>query len=190
MRDEAAATSGRCCSPPRAPSRCCGRPCRSPTWSRPPESTYYAPATPGLVAPAATYTTPVTVSNPTLTTWTADRLGAVLPLGASRTATRGQPTATNQVGHAAAAGHLRRARPSTSPRRSRRRRRRPTATSAPTTCSGGSCATRSTGQWLSATSGIAPLQQRAAVEEPTSDQLGLEKFYAYAGQEHRRRRHR
>ena len=40
---------------------------------------------------------------------------------------------------------------------------------------------KTTGQWLSTTDGIAPLDQQVAVEEPTSDQLGLEKFYAYAG---------
>src|SRR6266508_3163638 len=40
---------------------------------------------------------------------------------------------------------------------------------------------KTTGQWLSATSGIASLDQSVAVEEPTSDQLGVEKFYPYSG---------
>lgn len=38
-----------------------------------------------------------------------------------------------------------------------------------------------TGQWLSAAEGIGPLDQNVVVEDPTSDQLGLEKFYQYAG---------
>ena len=38
------------------------------------------------------------------------------------------------------------------------------------------------GSWLSAGTGAIPaLKQNVAVEEPTSDQLGLEKFYSYAG---------
>ncbi len=40
---------------------------------------------------------------------------------------------------------------------------------------------KTTGQWLSTVAGIAPLSQNVAVEDPTSDQLGLEKFYQYAG---------
>jgi RHS repeat-associated protein len=40
---------------------------------------------------------------------------------------------------------------------------------------------KTTGKWLSQTSGIEPLDQDVAVEDPTSDQLGLEKFYHYAG---------
>jgi RHS repeat-associated protein len=38
-----------------------------------------------------------------------------------------------------------------------------------------------TGQWLSQSAGIEPLDQGVAVEHPTSDQLGLEKFYQYTG---------
>ncbi|TCM48856.1 DNRLRE domain-containing protein [Kribbella sp. VKM Ac-2568] len=39
-----------------------------------------------------------------------------------------------------------------------------------------------TGAWLSKTTGgVGTLDQNAAVEDPTSDQLGLEKFYQYAG---------
>ncbi|GAA4509144.1 hypothetical protein GCM10023191_069920 [Actinoallomurus oryzae] len=40
---------------------------------------------------------------------------------------------------------------------------------------------KTTGQSLPASDGIASLDQAVAVEEPTSDQLGLEKFYQYAG---------
>ncbi|WP_410677115.1 polymorphic toxin-type HINT domain-containing protein [Amycolatopsis sp. cmx-4-68] len=38
-----------------------------------------------------------------------------------------------------------------------------------------------TGKWLSASDGVAPLSQRVTTEDPTSDQLGLEKFYEYSG---------
>ncbi|GGM19757.1 DNRLRE domain-containing protein [Micromonospora yangpuensis] len=41
---------------------------------------------------------------------------------------------------------------------------------------------RTTGQWLSQVWGIAPLAQNVTVEDPTSDQLGLEKFYQYTGE--------
>ncbi|MFF9243971.1 DNRLRE domain-containing protein [Streptomyces sp. NPDC014776] len=37
------------------------------------------------------------------------------------------------------------------------------------------------GTWLSATDGIAPLAQNVRTEDPTSDQLGMEDFYSYAG---------
>jgi hypothetical protein len=41
---------------------------------------------------------------------------------------------------------------------------------------------KTTGQWLSASHGIEALDQDVVVEDPTSDQLGLEKFYQYTGQ--------
>ncbi|MGW0998330.1 golvesin C-terminal-like domain-containing protein [Streptomyces sp. NPDC002523] len=37
------------------------------------------------------------------------------------------------------------------------------------------------GTWLSATESIPPLAQNVRTEDPTSNQLGLEKFYSYAG---------
>ncbi|MEU8286703.1 DNRLRE domain-containing protein [Micromonospora sp. NPDC048905] len=40
---------------------------------------------------------------------------------------------------------------------------------------------KNSGQWLSEGTQIQPLDQAVAVEDPTSDQLGLEKFYQYAG---------
>ena len=36
-----------------------------------------------------------------------------------------------------------------------------------------------TGQWLSTSDGIGPLDQPVTVEDPTSDQLGVERFYQY-----------
>ncbi|MFI5839644.1 DNRLRE domain-containing protein [Catenuloplanes sp. NPDC051500] len=41
---------------------------------------------------------------------------------------------------------------------------------------------KTTGQWLSQVWQIPPLAQRITVEDPTSDQLGLEKFYQYTGE--------
>ena len=41
---------------------------------------------------------------------------------------------------------------------------------------------KTTGQWLSQIWEIPPLAQPITVEDPTSDQLGLEKFYQYTGQ--------
>ncbi|XCW06533.1 DNRLRE domain-containing protein [Streptomyces sp. HUAS MG47] len=40
---------------------------------------------------------------------------------------------------------------------------------------------KTTGTWISSTSGIPGLKQNVAVEDPTSNQLGMEKFYAYTG---------
>ena len=40
---------------------------------------------------------------------------------------------------------------------------------------------RQRGRWLSDTDGVPPLDQPVTVEHPTSDQLGLEKFYQYSG---------
>ncbi|MEV5969664.1 DNRLRE domain-containing protein [Streptomyces sp. NPDC051921] len=40
---------------------------------------------------------------------------------------------------------------------------------------------KTAGTWTSGTSGIPGLQQNVAVEDPTSNQLGMEKFYVYSG---------
>ncbi|MFF8377839.1 RHS repeat-associated core domain-containing protein, partial [Streptomyces sp. NPDC015661] len=40
---------------------------------------------------------------------------------------------------------------------------------------------KTTGTWISGTSGIPGLAQNVAVEDPTSNQLGMEKFYSYTG---------
>ncbi|MEJ3749690.1 DNRLRE domain-containing protein [Actinomycetes bacterium KLBMP 9797] len=41
---------------------------------------------------------------------------------------------------------------------------------------------KTTGQWFSQVWEVPPLAQRITVEDPTSDQLGLEKFYQYTGE--------
>ncbi|MFG2334775.1 DNA/RNA non-specific endonuclease, partial [Streptomyces sp. NPDC048604] len=40
---------------------------------------------------------------------------------------------------------------------------------------------KTTGTWVSGSSGIPGLKQNVAVEDPTSNQLGMEKFYSYTG---------
>jgi RHS repeat-associated protein len=156
------------------------RPTLEVTYLEPtPASTYHAPASPDLVAPAASYTTPLTISNPTLSTWTvagwelsyhwlrpdgteisnpANQVATALPEDISPGETVDLTAALNTPAGSADGNkrsdyllqwELR---------------------------------NKATGQWLSDITGIAPLQQRAAVEEPTSDQIGLEKFYAYTGQ--------
>jgi RHS repeat-associated protein len=141
-------------------------------------STYYAPANLTLVAPAGTYTTPVTLSNPTTTTWTPAGWELsyhwVRPDGTEVSAPSNQvatplpedisPGETVDV---------------------------TAQVKTPASSADGNKRTdyllrwelrnKATGQWLSATNGIAPLEQRTAVEEPTSDQIGLEKFYSYVG---------
>ncbi|NUT20964.1 MAG: DNRLRE domain-containing protein [Hamadaea sp.] len=141
------------------------------------ESTYYAPGTAGLMAPASSYPVTVSVSNPTTTSWTAANWELsyhwTLPDGTDVTTSGNQ--ATTALPRDIAAGS--------------------TADVAATVKTPASSDAnkrtdyvlkwelhnKTTGQWLSATAGIAPLDQKVAVEEPTSDQLGLEKFYAYAG---------
>ncbi|MEV0427822.1 DNRLRE domain-containing protein [Micromonospora sp. NPDC050495] len=144
-----------------------------------PESTYYAARTPTNLAPASAYTAPVSVSNPTQAAWkTTDwELGyqwtradgsavtdvaaqALTPLPADIPA-GGTVDLTAQV-------------------------RTPASTDE------GNKRTdyvlnwqlhnKLTGQWLSEIApALKPLPQNVAVVEPTSDQLGLEKFYSYAG---------
>ncbi|MCP2323432.1 RHS repeat-associated protein [Hamadaea flava] len=142
------------------------------------ESTYYAPATAGLMTPASTYPVTVSVSNPTGVAWSAANWELsyhwTLPDGTDVT------TSGNQVATAL-------------PRDITAGSTADVAATVKTPASSDPANKRTdyvlrwelhnktTGQWLSASNGIAPLDQKVAVEEPTSDQLGLEKFYAYTG---------
>ncbi|MGN9892070.1 golvesin C-terminal-like domain-containing protein [Micromonospora sp. L31] len=146
------------------------------------ESTYYAASTPQTLTPNATYTLPVTVSNPTLAPWnTTDwelsydwkRYGAsgVLedlpddsyelrtPLPANVLAGR-TVDITAQV--------------KTPPSSTDGNKRTEYVLS-------WDLRSKLDGRKLSDTGPIKGLPQNVAVEEPTSDQLGLEKFYSYAG---------
>lgn len=142
------------------------------------ESTYYAPTTPGQSAPATAHTVPVTVSNPTQAPWNATDW----ELSYKWTRADGSPAtdASNQVATAL-------------PRDIGAGETVDIAAQVRTPASTveGNKRTdyvlkwelhnKGTGKWLSETTPIQPLAQNVAVVEPTSDQLGLEKFYSYAG---------
>jgi YD repeat-containing protein len=178
MRDEAVATQRAMLLSSEAAEPML-RPTLQVTYLEPtPASTYYAPYTPARMIPGDIYPVTVSVSNPTTSAWAAANWELsyhwTLPDGTDVT------TGGNQV-----------------------------ATALPTDIAPGATAdvaatvktpiqsaagnkrsdymlkwelhNKTTGQWLSAVSGIASLDQNVAVEDPTSDQLGLEKFYAYAG---------
>ncbi|WP_154937200.1 DNRLRE domain-containing protein [Micromonospora palomenae] len=143
------------------------------------ESTYYAASTPKLTTPNATYTVPVTVSNPTLAPWNI----ADWELSYDWMRPDGVNDATDD------SFELKTPLPKDIP---------PGGTvditalvKTPPPSLDGNKRTDYVLQWdlrrkldgkrLSATSMIRHLPQNVAVEEPTSDQLGLEKFYSYAG---------
>ncbi|MCO1597713.1 DNRLRE domain-containing protein [Micromonospora sp. RHAY321] len=143
-----------------------------------PESTYYAAKTPTNVAPASTYTAPVSVSNPTQATWkTTD-----WELAYQWTRANGEPV---NDANATVATPL----PADIPAGGTVDLTAQVKTPASTT--EGNQRTdyvlrwqlrnKLTQQWLSDLAPIAALPQNVAVVEPTSDQLGLEKFYSYAG---------
>ncbi|MFU8874456.1 DNRLRE domain-containing protein [Micromonospora sp. SL4-19] len=144
------------------------------------ESTYYAASTPTVASTNATLTVPVTLSNPTLTAWnpTDWELGydwkradgttdgadpsfeVVTPLPKSVPA-GGTVDVTAQV--------------KTPPSSTEGNKRTDYVLK-------WDLRDKRTGKKLSeAVPAIQPLPQNVAVEEPTSDQLGLEKFYSYAG---------
>ncbi|NUP15658.1 MAG: DNRLRE domain-containing protein [Streptomyces sp.] len=143
------------------------------------DSTYYAPKTPARMTPNSAYTVEFTLTNTTDATWTAaDKVLSytwALPDGTDRT------TGGNQVQTAlpedVAPGE--------------------TVTlqaqvKTPINSDNGNKRTdhvltwdlfdKTAGTWLSAgTGGIPGLKQNVAVEDPTSNTLGLEKFYSYTG---------
>ncbi|WP_433364291.1 DNRLRE domain-containing protein [Actinoplanes sp. CA-142083] len=139
-------------------------------------STYYAPDTPGRMIPNDQYLVPVTLTNTTGSIWSpadwaltyhwqkqdgtevaATRIETPLP---SAQAPGGVVTvnATVQAPDSGRDGD----------------RREPYVLK-------WELRNKTTGQWLSQTAQIEPLDLSVAVEDPTSDQLGLEKFYKYAG---------
>ncbi|MEU4770963.1 DNRLRE domain-containing protein [Micromonospora sp. NPDC023644] len=142
------------------------------------ESTYHAPSTPHQLAPASTYTVPVTVSNPT---------------GAAFAATEWELTyqwkRADGLPVSDAAIHVATPLPAAVPIAGTVDVNAQVKTPPPST--EGNKRTdyvldwelrnKVTGKKLSETTAIKALPQNIAVEEPTSDQLGLEKFYSYAG---------
>ncbi|MFF7339109.1 DNRLRE domain-containing protein [Streptomyces sp. NPDC008163] len=142
------------------------------------ENTYYAPQTPARMTPNSTYTVDMTVTNTTNAAWAAgERVLSYtwkLPDGTDMT------TGGNQVKTAI---------PALLPGQSATVRAK---VNTPINSDSGSHRTEyvlgwdtqkvSDGSWLSAgTGGIPSLKQNVAVEDPTSNTLGLEKFYTYTG---------
>ncbi|WP_158074084.1 golvesin C-terminal-like domain-containing protein [Micromonospora sp. CB01531] len=143
-----------------------------------PESTYYAAKTPTNLAPAATYTTPVSVSNPTQAAWkTTD-----WELAYQWTRANGEPV--DEPG-AVVATPLPADIPAGGTVDLTARVKTPASTTEGNKRTdyvlNWELRNKLTGQGLSKTAPIGPLAQNVAVVEPTSDQLGLEKFYSYAG---------
>ncbi|MEU4428529.1 DNRLRE domain-containing protein, partial [Actinoplanes sp. NPDC024001] len=140
-----------------------------------PESTYYAPQLPEGAPPATTFTTPVSVSNPTPTAWKA----ADWQLSYKWAWANGEPVSGSQAVTALPAdvpsgGTVDLTATVTTPPSTTDRNKKTDYTIS------WELRNRTTGQTLTQAAGIAPLAQKVAVVEPTSDQLGLEKFYNYA----------
>ncbi|MFE7243950.1 DNRLRE domain-containing protein [Streptomyces sp. NPDC057580] len=142
------------------------------------EDTYYAPQTPARMTPNSTYTVDFTVTNTTAAAWAAGERELSytwkLPDGTDVT------TGGNQ---------LKTAIPALLPGKSATIKAK---VQTPINSDNGSKRTDhvlgwdvrkiSDGSWLSAgTGGIPTLKQNVAVEDPTSNDLGLEKFYSYTG---------
>ncbi|MGW1028113.1 golvesin C-terminal-like domain-containing protein [Streptomyces sp. NPDC002577] len=142
------------------------------------ESTYYAPKTPARMTPNSTYTVEFTLTNTTNTAWAAGEreLSYTWKLPDGTDVTNGG----NQVSTAI---------PALSPGQSTVLQAQ---VKTPINSDNGNKRTDyvlgwdvrkiSDGSWLSAgTGGIPGLNQNVAVEDPTSNSLGLEKFYSYTG---------
>ncbi|MFD2767079.1 DNRLRE domain-containing protein [Micromonospora eburnea] len=179
MRDEAAQTARAMLLSAEAPEPML-RPTLEVTYlEQTAESTYYAAETPQLLVPDTNYTVPVTVSNPTLATWNPTDWEISYDWKRADGVTDGAdpsfelrtplPASVPPGGTVDVAAQVK----------------------APPSSTEGNKRTdyviewelrnKNTGKKLSETTPIEPLAQRVAVEEPTSDQLGLEKFYSYAG---------
>ncbi|MFE3138450.1 DNRLRE domain-containing protein [Streptomyces scopuliridis] len=142
------------------------------------EDTYYAPTTPARMTPNTTYTVEFTVTNTTASAWAAGERELSytwkLPDGTDVT------TGGNQ---------LKTAIPALLPGKSATIQAQ---VKTPINSDSGNKRSEyilgwdvrkiSDGTWLSAgTGGIPSLKQNVAVEDPTSNSLGLEKFYSYTG---------
>ncbi|WP_262505922.1 DNRLRE domain-containing protein, partial [Streptomyces sp. TRM68367] len=140
--------------------------------------TYYAPTTPSRMTPNSTYTVDFTITNTTSAAWAAGERELSytwkLPDGTDVT------TGGNQLSTAI---------PALSPGESATIQAQ---VATPINSDSGNKRTNyvlgwdirkvSDGSWLSATNtSIQPLKQNVAVEDPTSNTLGLEKFYSYTG---------
>ncbi|MFG3504514.1 DNRLRE domain-containing protein [Streptomyces sp. NPDC047821] len=142
------------------------------------EDTYYAPTTPARMTPNSTYTVEFTVTNTTATAWAAGERELSytwkLPDGTDVT------TGGNQLSTAIPAllpgkSATIQAKVNTAINSDSGNKRREYVL-------GWDVRKIADGTWLSAgTGGIPSLKQNVAIEDPTSNQLGLEKFYSYTG---------
>ncbi|MFE2032040.1 DNRLRE domain-containing protein [Streptomyces scopuliridis] len=142
------------------------------------ESTYYAPGTPARITPNSDHTVEFTLTNTTTSVWKAGTHALsyrwALPDGTDVT------NGGNQLQTALPADLL----PGDSVTVQAKIR-------APINSGSGNKRTEyvltwdvrdtAAGTWLSGTGGIPGLRQNVTVEDPTSDQLGLEKYYSYNG---------
>ncbi|WP_245180421.1 golvesin C-terminal-like domain-containing protein [Streptomyces montanisoli] len=144
-------------------------------------STYYAPSTPARMTPGTTYNVDVTVTNTTNSTWTAadQALSYRWTLPDGTDVTNGGNQIKTPLPQDLSPGE--------------------TATvhaqvKAPTNADSGNPTNARTqytltwdlynktkATWNSASGGVAGLAQDITIEDPTSDTLGLEKFYSYTG---------
>ncbi|MGW0084406.1 golvesin C-terminal-like domain-containing protein [Streptomyces sp. NPDC003393] len=140
--------------------------------------TYYAPQTPSRMTPNSTYTVDFTVTNTTSSAWAAGEreLSYTWQLPDGTDVTTGGNQASTAI-------------PALSPGQSSTVK---ATVKTPINSDSGNKRTDyvlgwdvrkvSDGTWLSAaTTSIQPLKQNVAVEDPTSNTLGLEKFYSYTG---------
>ncbi|MEW2626097.1 DNRLRE domain-containing protein [Streptomyces sp. NPDC048106] len=143
------------------------------------DSTYYAPGTPARMTPNSDYTVDVTLTNTTNATWkTADQVLTYtwkLPDGTDVTGGANQVQTAlpkDVVPGDTVTLHAQVKTPINSDSGNKR-------TDYVLTWD---LYNKTAGTWLSAgTGGIPGLTQNVAVEDPTSDTIGLEKFYAYTG---------
>lgn len=142
------------------------------------ESTYYAPQTPARMTPNTDYTVDFTLTNTTASSWNAaDHVLTykwALPDGTDVT-NGGNQVQTALPGNVApgASANLQ------------------AVVRTPINSDNGNKRTdyvltwdvynKTAGTWTSGTAGIPGLKQNVAVEDPTSNQLGMEKFYVYSG---------
>ncbi|MEU4740444.1 DNRLRE domain-containing protein [Actinosynnema sp. NPDC023658] len=143
------------------------------------EMTYYAPDTPSLrMIPGDEYTVPVSVTNSTTSTWrAADQVLSYrwnLPDGTDAT-TGGNRLETALPADVLPGGTVTVQAKVKTPIQSDAGNKREQFVL------NWDLRNKTTGTWLSATGGVPALAQNVTVEDPTSDQLGLEKFYSYAG---------
>lgn len=142
-----------------------------------PELTYYAADTPSVrMIPGDEYTFPVTLTNTTTTTWSAANQVLSyrwsLPDGTDAT-TGGNRLETALPGDVAPGATVTVQAKVKTPIQSGAGNKREQFVLS------WDLLNRTTGQWLSQTGNLPALPQNVTVEDPMSDQLGLEKFYQY-----------